>query len=107
MAGTEGKHYMNPHHGRHMSGKEETPPEPKGGKKGGSQGHGGKPHIHIHSHSAGHTVHVMHSDGRHESHEHPAGDTEGIASHIHENLGAGGGQPSAGDDGGDLLDGLG
>lgn len=107
MAGTEGKHYMNKRHGEHMEGHEEAP-EPKGKEKG----KGGKHHpsIHIHSHSGGHTVHVMHGDGRHEMHEHQSGDAEGVAQHVHDNLG---GQPSAGGGAGegdgteDLLAGLG
>ncbi len=74
------KHFMNKQHGEHM-------------KQGASEHHGeggGKPSIHIHSHSAGHTVHIMHPDGRHEQHEHEHGDAEGIAQHVHEHLGAGG-----------------
>jgi len=110
MAGTEGKHYMNKRHGEHM-GNHEAAIEPKGKEKS-AKGGGHHPHIHIHSHSGGHTVHVMHPDGRHEAHEHAKGDADGIAQHVHDNLG---GQPSAGapdglgggDDGGeDLLAGL-
>ena len=55
------------------------------------------PHIHIHSHSKGHTVHVMHSDGGHDQHEHAPGDAEGIAEHIHNHIGAAGGQPVGGE----------
>jgi hypothetical protein len=31
----------------------------------------------------------MHSSGKHEKHEHSHGDSEGIAEHIHKNLGGG------------------
>jgi len=85
--------------GRHLSGgEEEKKPEPKGKKE-----HGGhdRPQIHIHSHAKGHTVHILHQDGRHEKHEHGHGDSEGIAQHIHEQLGGSEGQDhgySAGDE---------
>ena len=72
-------HFMNRQRGRHMSGGEEH----HGGE------HQAKPDIHIKSHSGGHTVHVMHQDGRHEKHEHEDGDTQGIAEHVHELLGNG------------------
>jgi hypothetical protein len=70
-------HFMNPQRGRHM----------QGGKSEEHGEHGGKPHMFIHSHSTGHTVHVFHNDGSHEAHEHPHGDTEGMAEHIHNELG--------------------
>src|SRR5438270_12303906 len=79
--------HMNPQRGQHMGGEEH------GGSSGEHGGgneheHGGKlPDIHIKSHSAGHTVHIMHQDGRHESHEHAHGDTEGMAEHVHNYLG--------------------
>ena len=57
------------------------------------------PNIHIHSHSKGHTVHIMHHDGQHEQHEHAHGDADGIAEHIHQHLGAAGGQPIASEGG--------
>ena len=79
MAGD--RHYMNPQVGRHMSGSD-------GDEHGGSS----HPHIFIHSHSKGHTVHIHHPDGRHEKHEHSAGDAEGLASHIHTHIGGGVGQ---------------
>lgn len=68
---------MNPQRARHMSGGEE---EHQGGNEH-------KPHIHIHSHQGGHTVHVMHHDGTHEKFEHGHGDAEGMAEHIHHYLG--------------------
>lgn len=73
-------HFMNRQRGRHMSGGQE--------QGGGNQAK--KPQITIHSHSAGHTVHIMHPDGQHEQHEHEDGDSHGIAEHIHEHLGNGG-----------------
>jgi len=72
-------HFMNRQRGRHMGG-------------GNSEEHHGgeaKPQIHIHSHSSGHTVPIMHPDGQHEKHEHEDGDAEGMAAHIHEHLGDG------------------
>lgn len=89
-------HFMNPQRGRHMSG------EAGDGSEGGHEGHAQKPHISIHSHPHGHTVHIMHHDGKHEKHEHAHGDTEGIAAHIHQHLGDGGqdhGYSSGGEDG--------
>jgi len=50
------------------------------------------PSIHIHSHSKGHTVHVLHSNGHHEKSEHAHGDTEGIKAHIDQHLGGAEGQ---------------
>jgi hypothetical protein len=71
--------FMNKQRERHMAGGEEQ--------------HGGQehalPHIFVHSHSKGHTVHIHHADGGHEKHEHSHGDAEGIAAHIHEHLGGG------------------
>lgn len=93
----DNKHYMNPARGRHMSGED-------GKDKGGKGKH---PHIHIHSHPKGHTVHIMHPDGRHEMHEHAKGDAEGISEHIHQHLGmpgAGGQDHGVGDGEGDLGD---
>jgi len=50
------------------------------------------PSIHIHSHAAGHTVHIMHKDGTHTKTEHSHGDAEGIAAHIHKHIGGTAGQ---------------
>jgi hypothetical protein len=55
-------------------------------------GHGSMPHMHIHTHAKGHTVHIMHPNGKHEKHEHEHGDAEGIAAHVHEHF-VGGGMP--------------
>ena len=69
---------MNPQRQAHLSGGAQN------------QGQGAKhPHILIHSHSGGHTVHILHHDGRHEKHEHELGDAEGIAQHIHQHIGGG------------------
>jgi len=71
-----------------------------GGKKseGGEKksehkmGGGGKhPHMHIHSHEAGHTMHVMHDDGSHEMHHFAQGDTAGMKSVMDEHMGGAGG----------------
>lgn len=93
----ENRHYMNPQRAKHMSG--EDGKEKKGGKK--------HPSIHIHSHAKGHTVHIMHPDGRHEMHEHGHGDTEGMKQHLDTHLraagqdhGEGGGE---GGEAGDLM----
>lgn len=80
MAG-EGRHFMNPQHGAHMRG------EAPSGDVEEKSGQHHPPHISIHSHAKGHTVHIMHHDGRHEKHEHARGDVEGIAAHIHKHLG--------------------
>jgi len=81
-------HFMNRQRGRHMSGESE---HEDGGAQ--NQGQGAKhPHIAIHSHSQGHTVHITHPDGQHESHDHEAGDAEGIAAHIHQHIGRDGEQ---------------
>lgn len=79
---------MNPQRAKHMGqehGGSEHKPE-----HGTPEGHGGShPHIFIHSHAKGHTVHIHHPSGEHEMHEHAKGDAEGIASHIHEHMGDG------------------
>jgi len=97
----EERHYMNPARGSHMRGEDEDK-----GRSGGKSKH---PQIHIHSHAKGHTVHIMHGDGRHEEHEHERGDTKGIKQHIDMHLGAGNtGQDHGENDGaGDELAGLG
>ena len=85
------KSYMNPQYGKHMAdgGLDDAA---EGESSGDHQtGQGDRPNIHIHSHSKGHTVHILHQDGRHEKHEHGHGDAEGIAGHIHAQLGGGGG----------------
>lgn len=94
--------YMNPQHGRHMRGEEAQDVEKKSGQHKA-------PHIHIHSHAKGHTVHIMHPDGAHEKHEHGHGDVEGIAAHVHEHIGGASGQDhgvgdgSAGEEQGALI----
>jgi|SRR5437588_8108318 len=86
-------HFMNKQRGRHMGASETQSHEPKpSGDVSQESGAHQAPHIHIHSHSEGHTVHVMHHDGRHEKHEHAHGDSDGIAEHIHRHLGGGEGQ---------------
>lgn len=86
MIGKSGRAYANPQIGRHLE-----PPEEEENKNGGENTNAEHlpPHIHIHSHKAGVTVHVMHHDGRHEEHEHSHGDAEGIAAHVHEHHGGG------------------
>lgn len=66
----------NARHG--TEGKEEDAGGAKRGKTAGSK----KPQIHVHSHERGHTVHVMHPDGRHEMHEHEPGDSDGVAERV-------------------------
>jgi hypothetical protein len=66
------------------------------GEHEGAHEGAGHPHIFVHSHSKGHTVHIHHQDGRHEKHEHAKGDAEGIAAHIHEHYGGGGGEHAMG-----------
>lgn len=82
-------HFMNPQRGKHM-GNHEPAFESKSNEEendGGGESSDEKPQIHIHSHEKGHTVHVMHKDGRHEKHEHGHGDTEGVKQHIDKHLG--------------------
>ena len=86
--------FMNPSYGAMMEGaKSADVQNPGPAAKGEAKKRAGNdhlpPHIHIHSHSGGHTVHIMHHDGTHEKHEHPHGDHEGIAQHIHTHLGPG------------------
>lgn len=94
MAGASDRHYMNPQHGAHFGagsiGHEGRDKQSAGDVKDESGQHKA-PSIHIHSHSKGHTVHIMHHNGQHEQHEHSHGDAEGIAGHIHQHLG---GQPA-------------
>lgn len=95
-------HFMNPAHGKHMEGKKEAPIHEAPAHE---EQHGGEaPSIHIHSHSKGTTVHIMHSDGRHEAHEHGKGDAEGIAAHIHTHIGGELGQDHGGSSGGEMED---
>jgi hypothetical protein len=77
---------MNKQRERHMAGAEAGQ---HGDPSGHSQAH--PPSIHIHSHDNGVTVHILHHDGQHEEHEHEKDDAEGIASHVHEHFGHGGG----------------
>lgn len=92
-----GRFFMNKKVGEHMGASHE---EMHGGEKAPaaaahSEHHeegGNHPQIHIHSHAKGHTVHVMHSDGRHEKHDHESGDAEGLKSHIDEHIGGAMGQ---------------
>ena len=82
-------HYMNKQRGAHMTGK------PMGEASGDVDEHSGQhhaPHIHIHSHSQGHTVHVMHHDGTHTKSEHEHGDAEGIKSIVDQHIGGEPGQ---------------
>jgi hypothetical protein len=88
-------HFMNRQRQRHMSGETEHDRgrEDAAAATDGAESHGSeKPSIHIHSHSAGHTVHIMHPDGQHESHEHELGDAEGITAHVHSHIGRDGEQ---------------
>lgn len=79
-------HFMNPQRGKHMDGSSHEPP-PVDNEEDGQGQDSEKPQIHIHSHAKGHTVHVMHKDGRHEKSEHAHGDTEGVKQHIDKHLG--------------------
>jgi len=94
MAGASDRHFMDSQHGAHFGagsiGHEGTSKAGAGDVEEKSGQHRA-PHIHIHSHSQGHTVHIMHHNGQHEQHEHAHGDSEGIAEHIHQHLG---GQPA-------------
>jgi hypothetical protein len=80
---------MNPQRMNFMDqNKDDSGKHVTSGEKEEATGHSShKPHIHVHSHSQGHTVHIMHHDGTHEKHEHPHGDAEGIAQHVHTHLG--------------------
>lgn len=89
--------FMNKQREAHMSGK-----QPAGDVEEDTGQHHA-PHIHIHSHSKGHTVHVMHHDGTHTKHEHAHGDAEGIAAHVHKHMGGKPGQDH-GYSGGDLME---
>lgn len=86
-------HFMNKQREAHMSGK--APGGHADEAEGGHEGHASAAHlpsIHIHSHAKGHTVHILHKDGRHEKHEHEAGDASGMAEHLQNHLAAGGGE---------------
>jgi hypothetical protein len=83
----EERHFMNPAHGRHITGSNEEGEGKRGKKKPGEH-----PSIHIHSHSKGHTVHILHPSGAHEEHEFSRGDSEGISNLIHHHLGGEPGQ---------------
>lgn len=89
-------HFMNPQRGKHM----------EGGEHEEHGGHAKHPHFAIHSHAHGHVVHITHPDGHHEHHEHALGDAEGIAAHIHQHIGSGGGEqrPEAEEQGEGLQD---
>lgn len=89
--------FMNPAHGAHMmAGRKamsETDSAHGGTEKGGKKG-SKMPQMHIHTHAKGHTVHIMHPDGKHEKHEHAHGDAEGMAAHLHEHFGSGEAAPT-------------
>lgn len=82
-------HFMNKSHGQHMTGKPATPPpsDPAEEQPSSDQDAGSMPDILIKSHSKGHTVHVMHSSGAHEKHEHAKGDSAGVTEHITKHMG--------------------
>jgi hypothetical protein len=94
------RHFMNKRHGAHIQ-HDEKKPEHRGGA--GKSEHGGsshRPHIHIHPHhdSAGNhtgtTVHIMHSDGQSEQHEHGPDDNEALKAHLDRHFaGEQGGEP--------------
>lgn len=96
------EHYMNPAYGSMMEGAKSADKQSPGKEATNEEhkraGENKPPHIFIHSHDAGHTVHIHHGDGRHEQHEHEHGDVEGMAQHIHTYLGAGSAPESAGAD---------
>lgn len=91
----ESRHFMNPQYGKHLSEGEHGDHKPAGDVEQESGQHK-KPHISIHSHAKGHTVHVMHHDGSHTKHEHAHGDVEGMKAHIDKHLS--GGKESGADD---------
>ena len=99
----EGRHFMNPSMGKHMG----SPAGEKAGDVDEKSGQHHPPQIHIHSHSKGHTVHVMHASGKHEKFEHEHGDSEGVAGHIHEHLGGSVGQDHGFSSGDEMEDELG
>jgi hypothetical protein len=76
---------MNKQRGAHMEGQGGDSIKGAHDVEQGSGQH--LPHIHIHSHSQGHTVHIMHHSGQHEKFEHSHGDAQGMAEHIHQHLG--------------------
>ena len=80
--------FMNKQHEAHLRGTAPATPHKGASDVQEETGQHTPPHIHVHPHSKGVTVHVMHHDGRHEKHEHGHGDMEGIAAHIHQHLGA-------------------
>jgi hypothetical protein len=95
--GKMSSHFMNPAVGRHMTegrkAMSETDSAHGGTEKGGKAG-SKMPQMHIHTHSKGHTVHVMHANGKHEQHEHAHGDTEGMKAHIDQHFGSGEAAPT-------------
>ena len=92
--------FMNKQRGAHMGHKEEPVTSHHGSDKEPNQDHGGEaPDIMIKSHAKGHTVTIMHHDGRSESHEHSKGDTEGIKAHIDQHIGGAPGQDHGGSSG--------
>lgn len=78
-----------------LSGKKSEGGEKKSEHKGG----GKHPHVHIHSHEAGHTMHVMHEDGSHEMHHFGPGDTAGMQGVMSEHMQPGGAEAGGGGDG--------
>ena len=80
---------MNKSYQAMMEGAKPADQQDEGPEAHAEEGKRSHPHIFIHSHSKGHTVHVHHHDGTHEKHEHSHGDADGIAAHIHEHLGEG------------------
>jgi hypothetical protein len=79
----------------YKGGTGDTRPRSEGAKKS-SKDH---PHVHIHTHESGHTMHVMHPDGTHEMHHMEHGDTAAMKQVLDEHLAGAGGaeqEPEAG-----------
>lgn len=103
-----GKHFMNPARAKHMGstgnmGASESQADGAGDVDQESGQHTA-PSIHIHSHDQGHTVHIMHANGKSEKSEHEHGDAEGIAAHIHSHIGGKIGQDHGGSAGDEMED---
>jgi hypothetical protein len=83
------KFFMNKQHGAQFGGENDlaVDHEDDNSDKNSKTKSSRKPDIHIKSHEKGHTVHVMHQDGRHDMTEHAKGDGKGISKIVAKHLG--------------------
>jgi hypothetical protein len=100
--------YMNPKYAELMGHGDENTQRQSEGSKAKHEEHQRKgyqhlpPHMSIHTHAAGHEVHITHGDGTHEHHHHELNDSEGLKAHIDRHFSGGKGSAPEGHESADL-----